>query len=642
MYANMKHSFSFLKKAVCLIAAIIFVSASFAQQKANSNEPKAKYVFLFIGDGMGLAHVSLTEAWLSQKDGKLSFTHLGFTQFPVMGVATTYSASNIITCSSAAATALASGYKANNGTVGIYPDSIPLTQITYKLKELGYKIGIMTSVTIDHATPACFYAHNIRRKNYFEIAMELPESGFDFFGGGGFEGSRNKEIKDAADKIYGKVSDKGYTVALGVADYKAKKNGAGKMLLLQDGKKRRDSALHPVIGRKDGELTLAQVVESAIDFLYEPDGKGFFIMAEGGQIDWEAHSNNAAGVITETIDFDKAIAVAYEFYKQHPDETLIVVTADHETGGLGLGRERGYTYDLTVFTDAIKGNKSDEKNVQNYMSRDVVDTLNKKARIGWTTKSHTGIPVPVFAVGAGSRMFAGMIDNTDIPKNIMKAMDATPIYTDHYYKRKAIFDKERPIGPNDIVFLGNSLTEGGNWASYYPEIEAKLAKKGGAIRNRGIVGDTFGGIDARLDQILPGHPKTIFFLTGANDVSHNLTADSIANGIIKVVRRIKRESPGTKIYLQSLLPINESFKRYRLLNGKTAMFSEINAKLEKMAKEEKVTFINIYPLFLTNGPADLSLPADQQVLNPNITRDGLHVTKDGYKIWSEAIRKYVK
>ena len=126
------------------------------------------------------------------------------------------------------------------------------------------------------------------------------------------------------------------------------------------------------------------------------------------------------------------------------------------------------------------------------------------------------------------------------------------------------------------------------------------------------------------------------------DVSHNLTADSIANGIINVVRRIKKESPKTKIYLQSLLPINESFKRYRLLNGKTAMFSEINAKLEKMAKQEKVTFINLYPLMLTNGPADLALPASEQVLRPEITRDGLHITQEGYKIWADAIRKYVK
>lgn len=641
MCTNMKSRFSFFKAGLCLIAAILLVSASFAQEKEAPKPEKAKYVFLFIGDGMGFAHIGLTEAYQAYKKGKMGSEPLQFTQFPVMGMATNYSASNIITCSSASATALASGIKTNNSTVGVYPDSIPVYQITYKLRDLGYKIGIMTSVTIDHATPAGFFGHNISRKNYFQLAMELPESGFEFFGGGGFQGATDKNIADAESQVYGKLAEKGYTVAYGLDEYKAKKASSEKMILLQKGDKK-NKVLPYVIGRKADDLTLAQVVGSAIDYLYEPGGKGFFIMAEGGKIDWAAHVNDAAGTIMEVIDMDNAIKVAYEFYKAHPDETLIVVTADHETGGLTLGQKSGYKYYPAVLDEAMKKFADEGTTPENYMTREVLDTLSKKARIGWTTRGHTGLYVPVFAVGAGSKLFAGRIDNTDIPKNILKAMDAVVPYTDHYYKRKAIFDKERPIGPNDIVFLGNSLTEGGNWASYYPEVEAKLEKKGGAIRNRGIVGDTFGGIDARLDQILPGHPKTIFFLTGANDVSHNLTADSIANGIINVVRRIKRESPNTKIYLQSLLPINESFKRYRLLNGKTAMFSEINAKLEKMAKEEKVTFINLYPLFLTNGPADLALPADQQVLNPNITKDGLHVTKDGYKIWSEAIRKYVK
>ena len=623
-----------------MFAAILFVSASFAQAPSEGKEPqKAKYVFLFIGDGMGFSHVALTEAYLAHKQGKMGSEPLQFTQFPVLGMATTYSASNIITCSSAAATALASGIKTNNNTVGIYPDSISVYQITYKLKDLGYKIGIMTSVTIDHATPAGFFGHNIRRNNYFPLAMELPESGFDFFGGGGFQGAAAKDIQDPEKQIYDKVAKYGYTVAYGLDEYKAKKT-ADKLILFQKAD-RKDKILPYVIDRKPDDLTLAQVVESAIDYLYEPSGKGFFIMAEGGKIDWAAHANDAAGTILETIDMDEAIKVAYEFYKQHPDETLIVVTADHETGGLGLGR-KGYVYKPAVLDEAMKKFTQEEITAETYMTREVLDTLSKQALIGWTTRSHTGVYVPVFAVGAGSPMFAGRIDNTDIPKNIMKAMGAVAPYTDYYYRRKAIFDKESPITSNDIVFLGNSLTEGGKWETYFPEVQAKLQKKGGAIRNRGIVGDTFGGIDARLDQILPGQPKAIFFMSGANDVSHNLTADSIANGIMGVVRRIKAESPKTKIYLQSLLPINESFKRYRLLTGKTAMFSEINAKLEKMAKQEKVTFINLYPLFLTGGPQDLSLPSSEQVLNPDITRDGLHVTKDGYKIWAGAIEKYVK
>ena len=639
----MRQKFSFSKLALFLCVVLLCISDSYAQNSAvcHHQQKKAKYVFLFIGDGMGFQHVALTEAYLAYKQGKIGSEPLQFTQFPVLGMATTYSKSNIITCSSASATALASGIKTNNNTVGVDADSIPVYQISYKLRDLGYKIGIMTSVTIDHATPAGFFGHNISRKNYFELAMELPKSNFHFFGGGGFQGALNKDIADAESKIYKNLNDYGYTVAYGVDEYRAKKATSKKMLLLQKGDKK-NSILPYVIGRKDNDLTLAQVVTSAIDYLYAPEEKGFFIMAEGGKIDWSAHANDPAGVIMETIDMDNAIKVAYEFYKQHPEETLIVVTADHETGGLALGRKSGYRYYLKFVDEAMQKFSDMETNAENYMSKEVLDTVSTKARIGWTTTSHTGTYVPVFAVGAGSGRFAGRIDNTDIPKRIMEAMGAVAPYTDHYYKRKAIFEKEAPIGNNDIVFLGNSLTEGGDWAGYFAATEKALKKKGGAIRNRGIVGDTFGGIEARLDQILPGCPASIFLLTGANDVSHNLTADSIANGIMDVVRRIKRESPRTKVYLQSLLPINETFGRYRLLAGKTAMFSEINARLEKMARQEKITFLNIYLHFLANGAKDVNLPPAEQVLNPKLTADGLHLTADGYKIWADAIRKYVK
>ncbi len=206
-------------------------------------------------------------------------------------------------------------------------------------------------------------------------------------------------------------------------------------------------------------------------------------------------------------------------------------------------------------------------------------------------------------------------------------------YSDHYYKRIAEFEKQSPIVENDIVFLGNSLTEGGQWSEYFPKTEAKLNKRGGAIRNRGIVGDTADGISDRLDMILPGQPKKIFLLTGANDVSHDLSVETIVSKIEGLVVRIKKESPKTKIYLQSMLPFNESFQRYKKLNGKTWMVAEINKGLASVAKTHGVTFINLYPLFLEEGTVNL---------NPNITADGLHLKKEGYEIWQNAIRKYVK
>lgn len=206
-------------------------------------------------------------------------------------------------------------------------------------------------------------------------------------------------------------------------------------------------------------------------------------------------------------------------------------------------------------------------------------------------------------------------------------------YSEHYYERYALFEQETPITKYDIVLLGDSLTEGGDWSSYFPKTEAKLKKKGGAIRNRGIVGDTAEGIADRLEQITPGQPYKLFFLCGANDVSHNLSVDTIVARIENVLCSIKEKSPKTKIYLQSMLPFNESFKRYKNLNGKTYMVALINAELEKMAKRHKITFINLYPLFLEEGTENL---------NPNITADGLHLKKEGYEIWSKAITGYVK
>jgi alkaline phosphatase len=166
-------------------------------------------------------------------------------------------------------------------------------------------------------------------------------------------------------------------------------------------------------------LTLPQIVDAAITVL-ERNPKGFFLMAEGGLIDWAAHSQDLAGTIFEVLDFDKAIAVANAFYEKHPDETLIVVTADHETGGLALGR-KGYTYDLTVVDD-IK-NASASTSVDEYMnSPKAIDSVNENARVGWTTYSHCGGPVPVWAKGVGAEQFAGRQDNTDIPKKICAAM----------------------------------------------------------------------------------------------------------------------------------------------------------------------------------------------------------------------------
>ena len=196
------------------------------------------------------------------------------------------------------------------------------------------------------------------------------------------------------------------------------------------------------------------------------------------------------------------------------------------------------------------------------------------------------------------------------------------IYTDHYYKRFLQFMDEPAITSKDIVMVGNSLTEGGgNW-------NTRLNKKN--IRNRGIIGDEVMGIYDRLHQILPGHPEKLFLLAGVNDISHDLTADSIVSMIRMTVERIQRESPNTKLYLQSLLPFDESFGRYKKLTGKTDMVPEINAQLEVLAKDHKITFINLFPLFTEKGT---------NVLRKELTSDGLHLNEEGYKIWVKALKK---
>lgn len=195
-------------------------------------------------------------------------------------------------------------------------------------------------------------------------------------------------------------------------------------------------------------------------------------------------------------------------------------------------------------------------------------------------------------------------------------------YHDHYYKRFIQFMDEPAITDKDVVMLGNSLTEnGGDWGK-------RLGKK--HVVNRGIIGDEVMGVYERLHQILPGHPKKLFLMIGINDVSHNLTADSIAGMIRLTVERIQRESPETELHLQSLLPINESFGRYKLLTGKTDLVPEINTRLRALAQEKKIDFIDLFPLFAEGNT---------NVLRKDLTTDGLHLNEEGYKIWAKALKK---
>lgn len=187
------------------------------------------------------------------------------------------------------------------------------------------------------------------------------------------------------------------------------------MLLQEDGRLRTE--LPYAIDMEEEDMTQADLVRASIDFLYEEDGQGFFVMSEGGKIDWASHGNDTKTVILETLSFSEAVAEAVKFYNEHPDETLIVVTADHETGGLTLSWEKGYElyFDRLEEITCSKDKVSEEE-------REHMNEISHEAHIGWTTGDHSAANVPVFAIGAGSTLFSGRMDNTDIPKRICEAM----------------------------------------------------------------------------------------------------------------------------------------------------------------------------------------------------------------------------
>lgn len=402
-----------MKKFLLFAASMLIIFLSAQGNTNQSSSKKAthpKYVFLFIGDGMGLSHVSMAEAYLSTQKGQISNESISFTRFPVIGLVTTYSANSYITCSSAAGTAMSTGTKTNNYMLGVDPKGNKLRSISYKIHEKGIPVGIASSATIDHATPGAFYASSTSRTNYYEIAEQLPKTGFEFFGGGGFV--QPKGEKGDQQNIYELISKAGYKIIRGQENLKNKTQKDKVVFLQREGK---EGDLPYALDRKPGDLSLKEVVAAGIEHLY--GNKGFFMMAEGGKIDWAAHSNDGKADILEVLDFADAIEVAYQFYLKHPEETLIIVTADHETGGVSLGREKGYTLSLKELDPQTRSIDSDKS------QKEQIKELNNKANIGWTTTSHSGTMVPIYSIGAGSQEFSGRMDNTDIPRKITKLLN---------------------------------------------------------------------------------------------------------------------------------------------------------------------------------------------------------------------------
>ena len=455
----------------------------------NLQAQQAKYVFYFIGDGMGTNQVLGTEMYLSELKGEIGVTPLLFAQFPNSAIATTFSAFNGVTDSAAAGTALATGNKTKNGAIGVTKDlSTEANSVAFWAKDNGYRVGVSSSVTIDHATPASFYAHEGDRGSSYNIGLDLIKANFDFYAGSDFDDPTNRKESRKDGKSYESLYDltqkAGYTLARGYKDYQKKAKKAEKIILFQkeEASQKDRSSIPYAIDRKKGDMTLAEITRAGINFLSKEDSKGFFLMVEGGKIDWACHANDAATTFHEVIDFNEAIKVAYEFYEQHPDETLIVVTADHETGGMILGNgayalnlqalkgqkvsegeftsvlndmRRKYKNQVSWeviqaflkeyfgFWDTVRLNKRHEDQLkaiyEKSFSNQPVDLeknlyqqneplagaakriLNQIAMVSWASGSHSAGYVPVFAIGAGAEAFNGQIDNTEIPIKIAEA-----------------------------------------------------------------------------------------------------------------------------------------------------------------------------------------------------------------------------
>ena len=470
-------------------------------KKDGSGTPK--YVFVFIGDGMSYPQIQ-SAAYYAGKDAagivdvvknsenagdSPAMKNLSFYDFPVAGSASTYDATSFAPDSASTATSIFTGYKTHSSSINVdITKKIKYRTIAEQLRDQKkWKIGVVSTVNLNHATPAATYAHQASRKSNYAIGQELVESNFDYFAGGALMEPQDK--KNDKTSIYELAKSAGYKVCFTQNDANSLQNGDKAIVVaetLADG-----DAMSYDNDRKNNEWALRDYVRKGIEVL--DNKKGFFMMVEGGKVDWACHANDARSSIADTLALSAAVEEAIEFYNKHPKETLIIVTADHETGGLTIGYA-GTDYNLffrTLDNQKISYAKFDSDYVSNYkkngtsleevmtdveqlfglklpgsegsnkngglvltdyeysriktayektinndksrtqMEYDLYGTyepltitithiLNAKSGLGWTSNSHTGLPVPVFALGAGQNEFKGFYDNTEIYNKMAK------------------------------------------------------------------------------------------------------------------------------------------------------------------------------------------------------------------------------
>ena len=339
-----------------------------ATTMSNETGKTPKYVFLFIGDGMSYPQIQSTSDYLgalndedywqaqpSLDDNQGAILdgpeYLNFMNFEGVGSAVTYDSNSFAPDSASTATSIATGHKTYSGSINVdETGTVEYETIAEQLKaQKGYEIGVITSVNLNHATPAAFYAHQASRSSYYDIGLELVESGFDYFAGGGLLDPTGAE-GDQTD-LYQLAQEAGYTVARTQAEADAVTADTDKAIIIDEHLADSDAMAYE-LDRTDDMWSLADYVEKGIEVL--DNDTGFFMMCEGGKIDWACHANDAASTIHDTQALADAVQVAIDFAAEHPDETLILVTGDHETGGLTIGFA-GTDYD--TYLDLLENQK---------------------------------------------------------------------------------------------------------------------------------------------------------------------------------------------------------------------------------------------------------------------------------------------
>lgn len=469
------------------------------EESTDSKTPK--YVFLFIGDGMSYPQYQATADYLGaledsdymKAEPSVDYEEragavldgpktLNFMNFETVGSAITFDSCSFAPDSASTATSIATGHKTYSGMINVdETGSEKFETIAEKLhKQKNMKVGVISSVNLNHATPAAFYAHQASRNSYYEIGLELVDSGFEYFAGGGLKKITGSDGEQ--ENLYDIAEKAGYKITYTQNDAEKITADDGKVILIDEHLADSD-AMDYELDRQNGEWALADYVAKGIEVL--DNDNGFFMMCEGGKIDWACHANDAGSTVGDVLAFSESVQIAIDFAAEHPDETLILVTGDHETGGLTIGFA-GTDYDTyltnlesqkisysqfdeqyiakyqeekTSFEDAMKdveklfglkmsGSDDDKLALTEYeigrlksayelamteydaktytqeqyvlygtynpFSVTITHILNNKSGIDFSSYSHTGLPVGVFAEGVGASAFNGYYDNTDI------------------------------------------------------------------------------------------------------------------------------------------------------------------------------------------------------------------------------------